>query len=760
MTRQTRNRFGRTLVTAVVALGLVPLAAPRATATTTTFTGFVDAGGALRKAHTISVTTAGAIDGSLDWNVPSANLNLLLYDPAGVMVATATSTTSRPETITFTATTTGTWKLVVKAKSGAATYTLTANYPGGGGGGSIAQYSSSFGYKGSAGEYSYGMDYDRTDDTILVGDVWNYRIKRYTTGGQFLGVVSRGADRGQLGGTGAPFDVEADPQGDVWSADQSNSRIVEFSHNGTWKQTIGMGGGPEAWKNYPQGCGGGKMFIPTHILVHPVTGSAFDNFIYVSDVRCRDVYVFDHQGRFQFDFDWDLGSRGVFTPIPRGIDFDEGLIYVVEHNSRCIVVFDEAGNQLAIAACRSDMNDPRGLDIDRANDRLYVVAALRNEAFRFTINGTSVAFSTKWDHWGSEQLDSIRWPAVDDDGNIYIGDTWRHVVRKFAPNLNPLPWAKPPQPPPDGGWNQVNGIGIDQRPGRPTTGWLYGIDHFGNRAQAFETFGNDPGTGQPWRCPFEQNCGAFLFAFGGRESVGQNSTGFTNPTALSVGDGYVWADGGHAVIRFDLNGNFVSRFGSHGQGLGQFGNGPLGIRVIADGNQNTEDGLVYTTDATMCRVQVFDYDGTLVTHSGSQGCGNSTISQMAGPRQLDVRGDLVYVADAGRNRIAVWDTTTTPMTFVGAITATYGTQKVSGPRGVLLDPASDWLYIGDTNGRRVVRIDVGASGQTFTNPQVVTTGADTPEGSFKAPEWMEFGPDGRLFVSDNNQVVYAYTITG
>jgi DNA-binding beta-propeller fold protein YncE len=165
----------------------------------------------------------------------------------------------------------------------------------------------------------------------------------------------------------------------------------------------------------------------------------------------------------------------------------------------------------------------------------------------------------------------------------------------------------------------------------------------------------------------------------------------------------------------------------------------------------------------MCRLQVFNYDGALLNHSGSLGCGTSSNQQMNGPRQLDVRqfGSriLVYVADTGRNRIAVWNASTNPMTYVTAITETYGGKRVSQPRGVRLDPDSNWLYIGDTGGKRVVRINVGSNGTTFTSPQVVSTGADTPQGSYKGPEWMDFGPDGRLFVSDNNQIIYALEIT-
>ena len=201
------------------------------------------------------------------------------------------------------------------------------------------------------------------------------------------------------------------------------------------------------------------------------------------------------------------------------------------------------------------------------------------------------------------------------------------------------------------------------------------------------------------------------------EGIGRTELrGIHQPDRPRFGDGQVWADGGHAVIVFDADGNFLRRFGTHGQQPGQFGNGPLGIRIVgADGNPATLDGLVYTTDATSCRVQVFTETGALRDHMGS--CGTGT-DQMTGPRQLDVDGDLVYVADTGRSRIAVWDTDTN--TIVGTVTATFAGQALNQPRGVLLDPTGTWLYIGDTKNARVVRIRVGADGITFTDPQVVT----------------------------------------
>ena len=202
----------------VLATGLTVTSAPAFALLTNSFTGRVDATGTKYRSHIFSVVDAGAIDATLDWtNATSANLNLLLYreETGGTwtIVASATSTTTRPEQIHFATGTVGRWKVAAKAITGAADYTLTVQHSPGGTPppAAVATYSSAFGFKGPAGEYPYGMDFDPTDGTILVGDVWNYRAKRYTTSGDFIRVVTQHADRNELGGTGAPFDVEADP---------------------------------------------------------------------------------------------------------------------------------------------------------------------------------------------------------------------------------------------------------------------------------------------------------------------------------------------------------------------------------------------------------------------------------------------------------------------------------------------------------------------------------------------------------------------
>ena len=76
----------------------------------------------MTRVHSFTVTEVGTIKATLDWSTASANLNLFLKNPSGVLVASA-ATARKPESITFDATVTGSWKINVKAKTGASSYT-------------------------------------------------------------------------------------------------------------------------------------------------------------------------------------------------------------------------------------------------------------------------------------------------------------------------------------------------------------------------------------------------------------------------------------------------------------------------------------------------------------------------------------------------------------------------------------------------------------------------------------------------------------
>jgi DNA-binding beta-propeller fold protein YncE len=747
-------RHPRRLVIPALALGVLigsqmVAGVPAFATLTSTFSGTVDSSGATGpafKPNVFTVQSTGAITGTLTWTAasgtPGVKLTMFLKDPTGTQVAVQTAGT-QGEQISYSAPVTGKFNIGVKAIGGAASYSLVVQHspstsppPAG-----IASYSTSFGYTGHAGLYAYGMGYDHTDGTVLVADLWNYRVLRYTTGGTLVGTVSHIAARGATGGIGSPFGVAADSSGNVWVADQSNSRVVEFDHNGNWLQSIGAGGGPNASDKYSVGCGNGNTTIPTHIAFDPTSGNLF-----VSDPRCRNVYIFNPaNGSYLGQFTWPK----IGTPIPRGLAVDSaGNVYVAEFNTKKIYVFDTSGNYKSTfqpATNPDDMSDVRGLALDSTNGFVYAVGAQNNKVVKFKTNGTYVAT------WGystttspPRAFNSIRFVATDPSGNVYVSDVYGYQVWKLDSNGNVLSWATPTQPPPNGGMNQNNGIGID-----PATGNLYVVDTFENRVQRFATTGTS-------HCLSINDCPAYQLSFGHRGPLSSDNSDLDYPHVITVGGGYVWMDSPNAVLQLDSSGNYINRWGTHGKGIGQFSNGPQGMRVIPT---SSTTGLIYTTDVGNCRLQIFDYSGNLQSYAST--CGSGT-GQMNGPRQIDVHGNYAYVADAGNSRIAIWNISTNPPSWVGAITkvsVSGATQNLNQPRGVLVDPTGTWLYIADSNNLRILRVALPTTAPAaVTTAYVVSTGSDTPQTAFGGPEYLEWGPDGRLFVSDNNHTVYAFTI--
>lgn len=706
--------------------------APPPPVCTADFCGTVDASRTSWRQHPFEVTAEGQISATLDWDDAGADLNLGLKSPAGTWVRWA-STTDRPETLVYPATTVGTWTLGVKAITGRAAYTLGVTHSGGTPPPppDTAQYVSSFGFgprdEGHAGLYAYGMDWEATSDTILVGDIWNHRVLRFTRDGDRVPgfeLTTAGANRLE------PFDVEAGPDGSVWVANEAYTRIDHFTHDGDWIKSIGVAGSPGM--AYPRGCGGGSQHWPTNIAVHPTNGR-----LYVSDGFCRDISVFNAStGQFLFTFGLSPAAFGVPKLTPRGIDVDaDGNIALAEHQSNRVAKLTPDGDLLWVSAPHAGMLDPRGLAVDPTTGDLFVVSAFWNEVFRFTSTGT---FVSRWAMGGTTEFDSIRYVAVDGAGDAYAGDTWGYRVWRLNPNGSLDTWNTAPQPPPDGGFNQISGIGIDADTGR-----LFAVDTFENRAQGFQTQNPSGGT---WRCLSAGNCPSWLFAFGSREPARPNLPGFNYPRALGVGGGSVFIDAGQSVVRYDTDGNFVSRLGGWGTGPGKFIMGPTGIDVIPT---SPTTGTVYTVDLGNCRLMLMDFDGSFITSMGS--CGTGT-NQMKAPWQVDVRGDRAYVADRGLNRIVVWNLDTNAI--VQTISGSFAGQALSGPQGVAVDAAGDWLYIGDTQNLRIVRVSLDGT----NTRQLVTTGTGSPEGAFRLPRYLAFGTDGHLYVSDFNQRVYVFDV--
>ena len=227
---------------------------------------------------------------------------------------------------------------------------------------------------------------------------------------------------------------------------------------------------------------------------------------------------------------------------------------------------------IASSATLSDLRDVRGIALDPTRHLIYAAGAALNRVYEFSYDPATIAsgtgpgstvvrFVNEWRNTDGtnyalnhQAFDSIRFVAVDGSGNVYTGDTWGcpayasqcvsttpvqdpgYRVLKFSPNdwaakpscnpsnataqntcagATPLSWSAGTEPPPQGGFNQQNGIAVVPNDSEATGGGdgLYVIDTFEQRVQKFEYKGMGPAKadqGVVW--PAKKFCEAWVEA--------------------------------------------------------------------------------------------------------------------------------------------------------------------------------------------------------------------------------------------------------
>ncbi len=216
-------------------------------------------------------------------------------------------------------------------------------------------------------------------------------------------------------------------------------------------------------------------------------------------------------------------------------------------------------------------------------------------------------------------------------------------------------------------------------------------------------------------------------------------------------------------------------------------NKPRGISVDAQGNvyiAGYSDNKVYEVSAATGMLSLVAGTGTRGTPTASNGDGGpATSATLYGPRGVwaDALGN-VYIADTSDNTIREVDTTGTIQTIAGTGVATSTgdggpaiAATIDNPQGVLTD-ANLNVYVADSHAVRVICVTCGtnspldnllaklgitspvngdiytiAGGQTATYAGTYPTLATNISMS---PQKLGIGPDGNLYISDGNGVIW------
>jgi len=214
--------------------------------------------------------------------------------------------------------------------------------------------------------------------TVLVVDVSNNRVQRFTRDGRFLRSFGRRArDNGfrairLTGRFFQPEGIDVDSRGSVYVVDAGNDRVMRHRAGGAFQSRLGFHG------SYP-----GQLVQPWDVAVGP-----------------REAYVID-QGNYQVDrFSRTGRYRGSFGRFGRG---------------------------------PGELVTPYGIALNPAGNVLYVTDHVKHEVMIFgTRGGLAATFGSPG--VGPGQFLKPAGVAVGPDGTVFVADRCNRRVQRFTPD--------------------------------------------------------------------------------------------------------------------------------------------------------------------------------------------------------------------------------------------------------------------------------------------------------------------------------------
>ena len=434
------------------------------------------------------------------------------------------------------------------------------------------------------------------------------------------------------------------------------------------------------------------------------------------------------------------------------------------------------------SAKRASLYHPSGVAVDAAGN-LYIADSNNNRIRKVTPGGIistvagngTIVFSGDGGPATSASLRAPGGVTVDTAGNLYIADSFHHVVRKVTPDGNiatvagngtqPAGYSGDGGPATSATLNDPSGVAVD------AAGTLYIADLNNHRIRAV-TSGN-----------IATVAGTGINDYTGDGGPATDATLYF-PAGVAVdaaGTLYI-ADSGNSAIRAVTSGNISTVAGQGSSGYSGDGgpatsaklHSPLGVAV--DGA-----GKLYIADLKNNVIRVVTPDGNIATVAGngtysySGDGGPAKSARLSGPLGIAVdasAGANVYVADANNYVIRAVTSAGIISTVAGNGTPGYTgdgglatSATLSAPNGVALDAAGN-LYIADAGSPGNVVRAVTPAGIISTvagDGTIGYSGDGGPATSAKlsAPNGVAVDASGKLYIADsNNHVIRAVTPAG
>ncbi|HEY9899370.1 MAG TPA: IPT/TIG domain-containing protein [Pantanalinema sp.] len=439
------------------------------------------------------------------------------------------------------------------------------------------------------------------------------------------------------------------------------------------------------------------------------------------------------------------GSYGTITVTVNGKTATSADSYSARLGIRTV-----AGSQGAPGGVRAaDWRASYGAMAMDSAGNLYVTQQSRSAVYKIDPAGTltTVAGTGAWGYIGDgfpatvAQLNSPEGLAVDASGNLYIADTWNHVIRKvsngvistvagngqsgFSGDGGPAGSAQLYAP---------RGLAVD------ATGDLYIADTNNNRIRKV-----DHATGI---ITTFAGTGSYGFSGDATAAVGAQLA-YPHGVAVDASGSLYIADTNNSRIRKVSDGT-ISTVGSQ---LAY----PQGVTVDGAGN-------LYVADTNSHRIRKLS-DGTLsiVAGNGQGGFsgdgGTATSAQLSYPKGVvvDAAGNL-YVADTNNFRIrkldAVAQTISTVAGDVSGEAMTAGALNVdlAGPAATAEDAQGN-LYIADRYNHRVRKLGIDGTLTTVAGTGVPGEAGDSgvaTSAQLNQPQSVAVDAAGNLYIADTN----------